>query len=103
MQGKNAVCLERGRRLHGHALFAQVKDHASGDTVEAGVGRRVHFLTQRMSPVGSEIVVHRGPSGLFSIRRFAGGWYGWLGERLRSSWVETRRKRSARRGSGRTL
>src|SRR5438046_5249730 len=52
-----------------------------------------------MSPVGSEIVIQRGPSGLFSIRRIAGGWYGWLGERLKSSWVEIREMESTRQGT----
>ena len=81
MQRQNAMRFEWRRRLHGHALFAEVEDHASGYTIEAGECRRVHPLPKRMTPVG-HLVVHRGPSGLFSTDRIADGWSGWLGERL---------------------
>ena len=52
------VSLDRTRSLHGHALFAKIKDHASGDAVETGKGRSLHFVPRPAAPVRNRLLIH---------------------------------------------
>ena len=52
------VGFNRSRSLHGHALFAKIKDHASGDAIETGEGRRVHLVPRPAPSVRNRLLIH---------------------------------------------
>ena len=52
------VRLNLSRSLHGHTLFAKIKDHASGDAIETGKGRSVHLVPRPAAPVRNRLLIH---------------------------------------------
>ena len=52
------VSLDRTRSLHGHSLFAKIKDHATGDAIETGKGRSVHLVPRPAAPVRNRLLIH---------------------------------------------
>src|SRR5882762_10155737 len=52
------MSLNRSRSLHGHTLFAKIKDHASGYAIKTGKGRSVHLVPRPAAPVRNRLLIH---------------------------------------------